>query len=497
MDVTEIKSDELSREFKVVVPAAEIEQKFEQRLTKLAETVRLPGFRPGKVPFALLRKRYGESLRGEILEETINESSQSVISDRGLRPAMAPRVELSGGGLDNADLEYTLTVELLPEIEQPDFSAITLERLVAEPDEAHVSGTVERLANMLRGSQAVEEVRPATENDVIVVDVVSPVAPEPFGDGKDLPIALSESGPVDGFVEQLMGVQVGETRSVTLTFPEDFGVATVAGTTVTYEMAVKELRQRDPVSIDDDLAKKLGVESMEQLLKDIREHHDQELKAASRMRLKRMLLDQLDKLYTFTLPKGLVEREFETISRRLQEEDKAGEDVATPEAAGEAAAEPLPSAVAESDADVPAEAAEGDVGHSEEKRREYYELAERRVRLGLVLAEIGRRNNLRVTPEEIGKAMVAEARRFPGQEKAVIDFFRSNAEAREQLAAPLLEEKVIDFILEMVSINERTVTAEDLLRADADDTTFEGEADSPGGVNQSPSAELGAAPVSG
>jgi trigger factor len=471
MQVTETKSDALSREFTITVPAAEIEQKFEQRLGKLAETVRLPGFRPGKVPVGLLRKRYGEALRGEIIEETINESSQSVISDRGLRPALPPRVELKAGA-ESPDLEYTMAVELLPEIEQPEFKSITLERLVATPDETAVTETVERLANMVRGSRSVEVVRPATADDIVVVDVVAPADPKPFGDGKDLTFALTDDGSLPGLVEQLLGVQAGETRSVTVTFPADFGDPECAGTTAVYDFAVKELRERDPLTVDDELAKKLGVESLEQLTKDIRDHHEQELKSLSRMRLKRALLDQLDKLYSFPLPRGLIEREYETISRRLQEEDHSQETAAS----SSAPSDPSPS---------PDSVGDGDAEHGKLPQSEYYALAERRVRLGLVLAEIGQRNNLRVTPDEIGKAMVAEARRFPGQEKEVIEFLRGSSEAREALAAPLLEEKVVDFILEMVNVTDRPATAADLLREDSADTTFESGTMSPAGTEQS------------
>lgn len=489
MQITETKSDALSREFKITIPAAEIEQKFEQRLSKLAETVRLPGFRPGKVPLGLLRKRYGESLRGEIIEETINESSQSVISDRGLRPALPPRVELNAG-IENPDLEYTMAVEVLPEIEQPAFKEITLERMVAAPDEAHVTATLERLANMVRGNRLVEEVRPATVDDVVVVDVVAPADPKPFGDGKHLSFALSEDGPLPGVSQQLLGAQVGETRSVTIAFPADYGVPDLAGASLVYDFAVKELRERDPLVIDDELAKKLGVENIEQLTNDIRAHHEQELKSLSRMRLKRELLDCLDKLYSFPLPKGLVDREYETISRRLQEEAGEGT-MSAPDDETAGAGDVSSGDLSTSDAQP---APQSDAEHSDATESEYYGLAERRVRLGLVLAEIGQRNNLRLTPEEIGKAMVAEAQRYPGQEKAVIEFFRGNAQAREALAAPLLEEKVVDFILEMVTVNDRPTTAEELLRADVSDTTLDGEVGTPASAETAPQVEPNVSP---
>jgi trigger factor len=465
--------------------------------------VRLPGFRPGKVPIALLRKRYGETLRGEILEETINEATKSVIADRGIRPATPPRIEVApaaaaaGGG----DLEYTIALEVLPEITPPDYAAIELERLVAEVTEESTEETLNRLADAARGATPVVEARPATADDVVVFDVLAPEDKAPFGNGKDVAVSLAGEGTAPGLEAQLEGAQAGETRTVRITYPADHPIRTLAGRMIDYEIAIKELRVRDPLVLDDAMARRFGAASITELREQVRQHQAQELKAMSRMRLKRQLLDRLDALYSFPLPKGLVDREIKVVARQLATERKPDEHDADHSDAAEkahteahadasgAAAHPHASAHPDADrAAHPGAQADDDPDHvhgpgcghdhgesaardagieapvSEAERAEYGRLAERRVRLGLLLAEIGRSNNLQVTPEELGKAIVAEARRFPGQEQAVLDFFRKSPEAKEALAAPILEEKVVDFMLEMAKVSERKVAVDELLR---------------------------------
>ena len=507
MQVTETKVDELTREFRIAVPAADIERKFEERLGELAHRVRLPGFRPGKVPVALLRKRYGETLRGEIVEETINEATKSVIAERGIRPATPPRIEVApaaaaaGGG----DLEYTLALEVLPEITPPDYAAIELERLVADVSEESTDEMIGRLAEAARGASTVAEARPATAEDVVVFDVVAPDDKAPFGNGQDIAVSLAAEGIAPGLEAQLLGVRTGETKTVGISYPADHPISALAGRTIDYELAVKELRVRDPVVLDDAMARRFGAETLATLRDQVRQHQAQELKAMSRMRLKRQLLDRLDALYSFPLPKGLVDREIKVVARQLASETKPAEHDADHSGAAENAhtgehADAFGAADPHASAHVPSHADDDDAGHvhgpgcghdhpesghpesggsadpaaavSEAERAEYGRLAERRVRLGLVLAEIGRTNNLQVTPEELGKAMVAEARRFPGQEQAVLDFFRKSPEAKEALAAPILEEKVVDFMLEMAKVSERKVAVDELLRdADAEPTS--------------------------
>ncbi|MFO1154693.1 MAG: trigger factor [Rhodospirillales bacterium] len=485
MQVTETKNDELTREFRIAVPAADIEQKFEKRLGELAHNVRLPGFRPGKVPVSLLRKRYGETLRGEILEETINEATKSVIADRGIRPATPPRIEVapSAGEPGSGDLEYTLALEVMPEVTPPDYGAIELERLVAEVTEESTDQVLGRLADATRGASPVTEARPATADDIVVFDVIAPEDKAPFGNGKDIALSLAGEGLAPGLETQLVGVEAGQTKTVGISFPADHPVAALAGRSIDYEVVVKELRVRDPLVLDDAMAQHFGAESLAALRDQVRQHQTQELKAMSRMRLKRQLLDRLDTLYAFPLPKGLVDREIKVVARQLAAEGRGGED-------DDHHSREAENAHTDGHADVPSHG-EDDPDHvhgpgcghehaevdpatavSESERTEYGRLAERRVRLGLVLAEIGRSNNLQVTPDELGKAIVAEARRFPGQEQAVLEFFRKNAEAKEALAAPILEEKVVDFMLEMAKVSERKVEVEELLReADAEPTS--------------------------
>ena len=504
MQVTETKIDELTREFRIAVPAADIERKFEKRLGELAHSVKLPGFRPGKVPVALLRKRYGETLRGEILEETINEATKSVIADRGIRPALPPRIEVAPGSAaaGSGDLEYTLALEVLPEITPPDYASIELERLVANVSEESTDEMLGRLAEAARGATPVTEARPATADDVVVFDVVAPDDKAPFGDGKDIAISLGAEGAAPGLEAQLLGAQAGETKAVHISYPADHPIAALAGRTVEYEVVVKELRVRDAPVLDDEMAQRFGAETLTALREQVRQHQAQELKTMSRMRLKRALLDRLDALYTFPLPKGLVDREIAVVARQLAGETKAAEHDAGHSGAEENAHTEghADGPAADALADAPAHAhshADDDPDHvhgpgcghdhaagegrtdagpaaavTDAERAEYGRLAERRVRLGLVLAEIGRNNNLQVTVDELGKAMVAEARRFPGQEQAVLDFFRRSAEAKEALAAPILEEKVVDFMLEMAKVRERKVPVDELLRdADAEPTS--------------------------
>lgn len=490
MQVTETKIDELTREFRIAVPAADIEQKFEKRLGELAHSVRLPGFRPGKVPVALLRKRYGETLRGEIVEETINEATKSLIAERGIRPATPPRIEVAAAAAVAGDLEYTLALEVLPEITPPDYAAIELERLVADVTEESTDEMLNRLAEATRGATTVAEARPATGDDVVVFDVVAPDDKAPFGDGRDIAVSLGAEGLAPGLEAQLIGVQAGETKTVRISYPADHPIGALAGRTVDYELAIKELRVRDPLVIDDALAQRFGAETLAALREQLRQHQAKELKAMSRLRLKRQLLDRLDALYSFPLPKGLVEREIRVVARQLASEKAAQHDAdhsgaaetADTEEHAEVSAVAVRTHASAHGDDDPDHVHGPGCGHdheaagdeadpasavSEAERAEYGRLAERRVRLGLLLAEIGRNNNLQVTPDELGKAIVAEARRFPGQEQAVLDFFRKSAEAKEALAAPILEEKVVDFMLEMAKVSERKVGVDELLR-DAD-----------------------------
>lgn len=497
MQVTETKTEALEREFRVAVPAAEIEQKVTKRLTELAHTVKMPGFRPGKVPVALLRNRYGPAVLSEALEQTLGESTRTVLSERGLRPAGQPKVEIVSAAGEGGDLEYTMSVELLPEIAPVDYSKITLERLVAEPAEADIDSTLERLAQSFKASKPLAEDRAALPGDIVVIDYVGRVAGVEFEGGKaeGFELELGTNTFIPGFEEQLIGVRPGESRELTVTFPEEFPAGELAGKEAVFDVQVREIRETSPSPLDDSFAEKLGLENLEAVRKEIADSQSRDLRQISRMRLKRALLDSLAEQYTFEVPKGMVEREFQSVAQQLKSEreaEKGGEggDSAGEEPAAETDTAPEHDHDHDHDHDhehghdhthahdhehghdhAHPEADEEDAakGLSEDEITEYRAIAERRVRLGLILAEVGRANNLQVTPEELNRAVAAEARRYPGQERQVIEFFQKNPQAREGLAGPLLEEKVVDFMLEMGTVTERSVAPEELLKSEADE----------------------------
>jgi trigger factor len=483
MQVTETQIDELTREYRVAVPAADVQKKVSARLASLAKTIRLPGFRPGKVPLKLVSKRFGHSVKNEAVEETINETSATVISDRGLRPATAPRFSIASAE-DGQDLEYTMAVEILPEITPPDLSGLEFERLVTEVEEGEVEETLRRLAEATRGSQPISEPRPAQEGDVIVVDVLSPLDPVPFpGEGKDVSFVLDDSSRFPELNSQLIGGVAGDHKTLTFRFPADYNDARVAGQERSYDIIVKEIREREPLAIDDGLAQRVGAGSLDDLRQSIRDRQEHELKSFSRMRLKRSLLDQLDQRCSFAVPRSLVDREYAAILRQVggqtahehEHEHEHEHDHACDHEHEHAPGETMHS----HDHPPATETKEPEPAIGEEDRAEYRRLAERRVRLGLILAEIGRKNALQVTTEEVSKAVINEARRYPGQEKTVIEYFRSNSEAREALAAPIMEDKVIDFIVELAKVTERKVSRDELLRSlDEEPTSDDGKAQS-------------------
>jgi trigger factor len=449
MQVSENKTSELTHEFSITIPAAEIEEKITARLGTLAHSVHLPGFRPGKVPVSLIRKRYGEAVRGEVLEEAIKESSQGVMSERGLRPAMTPKIEVTAFEPDG-NLEYKMAVEVMPEITPPDFSAIALERMVAEPEDVEVDKTLARLAETRKSWTPVVEPRPAQKGDQVVVDFVGRIDGEEFEGGRaeEYEVEIGGGGFIPGFEDGLIGIAAGSSTQLDLIFPESFPNKALAGKPVVFDVTVKEVREPAPVTVDDAFAEKVGADNLDGLKEMIRSEHGRELKALARMQLKRKLLDTLAGACTFAVPPGLVEAEYASIVRQLEKEEAS-------EAEGKHEHE---------HEHEHAEKA-ADAGLSEEKKAEYRSLAERRVRLGLLLAEVGRQNNLRVTPEELSKAIMAEAHRYPGHEKQMVDLYRKHESLREALMAPLLEDKVVDFILEMANVSERQVPVAELLAA--------------------------------
>jgi trigger factor len=463
MQVTETSADGLKHEFTITVPAHDLEQEITRRLGEIGRQVRLPGFRPGKVPMHILRVRFGPSVRGEVLQSTLQASSAEAISERQLRPALPPKVDIVSAA-EGADLEYKMAVEVLPEIPEPSFADLGIERLVVEVPEEEVDRAVERLAEQQRKSEVVE--RPAENGDIVLVDVEGRIGDQeiPGASGKDRQILLRSGGSIPGFEDQLVGAAAGEHRKLQVTFPAEYAVADLAGKAAEFDVDVKEVRQRSPIAIDDELGQAVGLENLAELRRELQQQLQRDYAAVSRLRLKRSLLDKLADGYDFPVPPGMVDLEFDNIWRQHQAEREA------PPAAGDLDAAPADPDVASATAAAAHPATEeaaaetGGADQSDEAARaEYRRIAERRVRLGLLLAEVGRKNNITVTPDEVNQAISREARRHPGYERQVLDFYRRNPGTIDNLRAPIFEDKVIDFIIELAKIAERKVAPRELL----------------------------------
>jgi len=436
MQITETSAEGLRRDFKVVITAQDIESRVQTRLTEVGKTVKIPGFRPGKVPMPILKQRYGQSVMGEVLEAAVNDGAQQAVSDNNLRPALQPKIEVLKFD-PGQDLEFAVQVELLPEIEPADLSVVEIEKPVAAVGDDTVTEALGRLSKGRRTTEKVEEDRAAVTGDILLIDFDGSVDGEkrPGMKGDDYELELGSGSFIPGFEDQLVGVKAGSDVSVNVSFPAEYHAAELAGKAAVFEVKVKEIRSAKDAELNDDLAKTFGFDDLEALKAAIKERTEGEYGQTSRLRAKRALLDKLAELHSFDVPAGMVEIEFEQIWKRLQEEL----------ARGGADAE--------------------DEGKSEDDlKAEYRDIAVRRVRLGLLLSEIGRRNNITVTREELQKAMFDEVRRYPGQEQQVFEFFQKNPQAVESLRAPIYEDKVVDFILGTVKVNEVTVSVEELMR---------------------------------
>jgi len=435
MQVEEIKIEGLRREFKVAVDAAEIEDKINYRLTEYAKTVKMPGFRPGKVPVSLLRKRFGDSVRGEILEQAVNDTSTQTLTERGLRPAGQPKIEVTSFE-DGGNLEYTMEFDIIPEIEPCDFSKISLERLVVGVDEKEIDEALERLADMHKSSEPISGSRKSKKGDIAVIDFVGKVGGEEFtgGSAEDYNLELGSGSFIPGFEDQVIGAKAGDKIEVNVKFPEEYGAEDLAGKDAVFDVTVKELRETTPAVIDDELATKFGKENLKQLREAIEEERQREFKEVARMRLKRALLDELSSAHDFEIPESLATEEFDSIWQQYEQQRDSGE----------------------LDDDDKAKS-------DDEHKADFREISERRVRLGLLLSEVGRLNDIQIGQDEINQRLFQEAQRYQGQEQQVLEFYRGNPQAMQSLTAPLYEDKVVDFILELAKIEDRTVSMEELL----------------------------------
>ena len=434
MQVTETLSEGLKRGYSVVVPVADIESKRTAKLTEIGKTVRLPGFRPGKVPMTVVRQRYGTAIMSEVLEESVNSATQQVLTDRGLRPAAQPKVDVTSLD-DKQDLQFNVEVELLPEIAMPDFSAISLTRLRAEPSAETIDKALGEIATRQRELEPVTEDRGANMGDTLTVDFTGKVdgVAFPGGTGTGMAVELGGAGFIPGFSEGMEGMKVGEERQINVTFPEEYGNKELAGKPATFDLKATALQQAKPLEINDAFAEKIGFENLEDLRKLIATQIQREYDQVSRMRIKRDLLDSLANGASFMVPESMVEGEFASIWQRVESDMKQGKGDEEDKAKDEATL-----------------------------KAEYRGIAERRVRLGLLLSEIGRTNGVQVAPDEMTRAMRTEAARYQGQEAQIMEFFRKNPQAAESLRGPIFEEKVVDFILELAKVEDKVVSSEEL-----------------------------------
>jgi len=446
MQITQTKQEDLKREFTVTMTAEEIDAKINERLQELGKTVKMPGFRPGKIPLNLLKSKYGKSVMGEVLESAVNDSTMKAINENSLRPAMRPKIEVKT--FDEAKgLEYTMAIELLPEIKVMDLASIKLEKLESKPEKKEVTDALERIAKANKTSEKVEEKRAAKVGDILVIDFDGTVngAPFPGMKGSDHQLELGSKSFIDTFEDQLVGAKAGDHRTVNVTFPADYGHAQLQGVKAVFEVDVKELREPSVPKIDEEFAKKLGFEDLSKIEEVVEKQIQNEYDQLSRMNLKRALLDTLDENHSFDVPAGMVDAEFQGIWAQVKGHSHDHDD---------------PNHVHGPDCDHDHEA-EG----TEEEKAEYKGIAERRVKLGLVLAEIGRINKVEVTNQELQQAVINEARRYPGKEREVFEYYQQNPQALEAVKAPIYEDKVVDFILERSTIANRQVPIEDLTKA--------------------------------
>ena len=433
MQVTELSAEGLKRQFKIVLPAGDLSAKVDERLSELAQTAQLPGFRKGKVPVGLLKKQYGQALYGEALEAAVNQSTAKAIEDRGLKPAMQPRVDLKTLE-EGKDVEFEVAIEVLPEIGKLDFSGIELERLKADVPAKDVDEALSRIAKANREQKAVDPARPAQKGDAVKIDFVGSVDGTEFpgGTAQDYVLEIGSGSFIPGFEDQLVGAEAGKTVEVKVTFPKEYGAAELAGKDAVFKCTIKEVLEFVEKPADDELAKKNNFENLEAMKKAVSDRIGQDYTQISRTMVKRQLLDKLAEAHKFQVPEGLVEGEFGAIWQRIEEAKKAGEKLEDDE---------------------------------EKMKKEYREIAERRVRLGLLLADVGRSNAIEVSPEELNQAMMREAMRYPGQERQVLEFYNKNPQLKEQLRAPIFEEKTVDFILELAKVTDKSVTPDELLKA--------------------------------
>jgi trigger factor len=449
MQVTETASTGLRREYKVVVPSNELDAKVNERLSEIKGRIRIDGFRPGKVPVDHLKRVYGRSVMAEAIENAVREGNAKIIADNKFRLAMEPKVTLPSEEAEveqlisgKTDLAYTVAMEILAPIELTDFRAIELTKLTAEIADTEVSDALKRIADANRPFSDKGENAKAAKDDRVTISFVGKIGGNAFegGTAEDIAVPIGSGTFIPGFEDQLIGVAAGDEKLVKVTFPQNYLNAELAGKEAEFDVKVKSIETPKDVTIDDEFAKSLGMESLDKLKDALRDRIKQEHDRVSRQRVKRALLDVLDERHHFDLPDALVEQEFENLWRvtteQMKQENKTFADENTTEEAA---------------------------------KEDYRKIANRRVRLGLVLAEIGDKNAIKISDEEVTRAIVEQARQMPGREQQVWDYYRKNPNALAELRAPIFEEKVVDFLLALAKVTEKTVSRDELYKVEDED----------------------------
>ncbi|CUI01034.1 trigger factor [Leisingera aquaemixtae] len=436
MQVTETLNEGLKRGYAITVTAAELDEKVNEKLVEAQPEIEMKGFRKGKVPMALLKKQFGQRLMGEAMQESIDGAMNKHFEDSGDRPALQPEVKMTNEDWkEGDDVNVEMSYEALPEIPEVDFSGVELEKLVVKAEDEAVSEALANLAETAKEFEAREEGAAAEDGDQVVIDFVGKIDGEAFdgGAGDDYPLVLGSNSFIPGFEEQLVGTKAGEEKEVTVSFPEEYGAEHLAGKEAVFTCTVKEVKAPKAAEIDDELAKKFGSDDLDALKGQIAERLEAEYAGAARAVLKRALLDKLDALVSFDLPPSLVDAEAKQIAHQLWHEDN-------PEV--------------------------HDHNHGEiEPTEEHVKLAERRVRLGLLLAELGQKAEVEVTDAEMTQAIMSQARQYPGQERQFFEFIQQNAQMQQQLRAPIFEDKVVDHIVGQAKVEEKEVSKDELEKA--------------------------------
>ena len=444
MQVTETLNEGLKHEFKINVPASDLDAKADAKLVDLKDKVRLNGFRPGKVPVAHLKKIYGRSVMAETIDQTIRDTNTQIFTERGFRLAAEPKVtmpteakeveELLSG---KSDLTYTVAIEVVPQIKLADFKGFSLEKPVAEITDTEINEAIQRIADANRSYAARGEGAKAESGDRVTINFTGRINGEVFegGTGEGIQVVIGAGQFIPGFEEQLIGIGAGETRTLKVAFPKNYLSEKLAGQPAEFETTATAIESPLKTEINDEFAKSLGMESLDKLKDAARERLTAEFTGATRQKVKRALLDKLDEAHQFEAPPTLIDDEFNLMWNSIKAEmESSGKTFADENTTEDASKE------------------------------EYRKIADRRVRLGLVLSEIGEKNKITVTDDEVSRAVIERARQMPGREKEVWDFYRNNAQALAQLRAPIFEDKVVDFILELASVTEKKVSREDLFR---------------------------------